>query len=237
MTIKSNIKTAGEKLVDLLADYGVDTVFGIPGTHSIELYRGLESGRIRHVSPRHEQGGGFMADGYARVTGKPGVCFVITGPGVTNITTPAAVRVPTAQNHPRRPGAGTVVTGTGPHAGDEDVRRFGFDISDVTRVHSLTVIAAAVAVVGLVVALGRAGERRRFESTLSTWMFVALVQGGIGYVQYFNGVPELLVGAHLAGATLLWVVTVQLLLDGLTPGASRPDLRPAPAHDDVAVPA
>ena len=88
MNIKSNIKTAGEKLVDLLADYGVDTVFGIPGTHSIELYRGLESGRIRHVSPRHEQGGGFMADGYARVTGKPGVCFVITGPGVTNISTP-----------------------------------------------------------------------------------------------------------------------------------------------------
>ncbi|NKB78098.1 MAG: 5-guanidino-2-oxopentanoate decarboxylase [Gammaproteobacteria bacterium] len=80
--------TVGEALVNLLADYGVELVFGIPGTHSIELYRGLESGRVRHISPRHEQGGGFMADGYARVSGKPGVCFVITGPGVTNITTP-----------------------------------------------------------------------------------------------------------------------------------------------------
>ena len=80
--------TAGEALVHLLAAYGVDTLFGIPGTHSIELYRGLESGKIRHISPRHEQGGGFMADGYARASGKPGVCFVITGPGVTNITTP-----------------------------------------------------------------------------------------------------------------------------------------------------
>ena len=80
--------TVGEKLVDLLSDYGVDLVFGIPGTHSIELYRGLASGKIQHISPRHEQGGGFMADGYARVSGKPGVCFVITGPGVTNLATP-----------------------------------------------------------------------------------------------------------------------------------------------------
>ena len=80
--------TVGEALVDLLEQYGVDTVFGIPGTHSIELYRGLENSTIRHILPRHEQGGGFMADGYARATGKPGVCFVITGPGVTNITTP-----------------------------------------------------------------------------------------------------------------------------------------------------
>ena len=80
--------TVGEALVDLLEQYGVDTVFGIPGTHSIELYRGLEKSSIRHILPRHEQGGGFMADGYARSTGKPGVCFVITGPGVTNMTTP-----------------------------------------------------------------------------------------------------------------------------------------------------
>ena len=80
--------TVGEALVNLLEQYGVDTVFGIPGTHSIELYRGLEESKIRHILPRHEQGGGFMADGYARSTGKPGVCFVITGPGVTNMTTP-----------------------------------------------------------------------------------------------------------------------------------------------------
>lgn len=78
----------GEALVRLLEAYEVDTIFGIPGTHSLELYRGLAKSSIRHISPRHEQGGGFMADGYARSSGKPGVCFVITGPGVTNITTP-----------------------------------------------------------------------------------------------------------------------------------------------------
>ena len=79
--------TCGEILVRLLEAYGVDTVFGIPGVHTVELYRGLPATGIRHVTPRHEQGAGFMADGYARVTGRPGVCFIITGPGMTNILT------------------------------------------------------------------------------------------------------------------------------------------------------
>jgi acetolactate synthase-1/2/3 large subunit len=79
--------TCGELLVRLLEDLGVDTVFGIPGVHTVELYRGLPATRIRHITPRHEQGAGFMADGYARVSGKPGVCFIITGPGMTNIMT------------------------------------------------------------------------------------------------------------------------------------------------------
>jgi acetolactate synthase I/II/III large subunit len=79
--------TCGELLVQLLEAYGVELVFGIPGVHTVELYRGLPKTRIRHITPRHEQGAGFMADGYARVTGKPGVCFIITGPGMTNILT------------------------------------------------------------------------------------------------------------------------------------------------------
>jgi acetolactate synthase-1/2/3 large subunit len=79
--------TKGQQLIALLEAYGVDTVFGIPGVHTLELYRGLAASNIQHITPRHEQGAGFMADGYARITGKPGVCFVITGPGLTNITT------------------------------------------------------------------------------------------------------------------------------------------------------
>ena len=82
--------TLGEMLVRWLEAYGVTHVFGIPGVHTVELYRGLEGSPIRHVTPRHEQGAGFMADGYARVTGRPGVAFVITGPGLTNILTPMA---------------------------------------------------------------------------------------------------------------------------------------------------
>ncbi len=79
--------TLGEYLVRLLEDYGVDTVFGIPGVHTVEMYRGLAASSIAHVTPRHEQGAGFMADGYARASAKPGVVFVITGPGLTNIVT------------------------------------------------------------------------------------------------------------------------------------------------------
>ncbi len=86
----SGTQTCGELLVKLLQGYGVETVFGIPGVHTVELYRGLEASGIRHISPRHEQGAGFMADGYARVSGKPGVCFIITGPGMTNILTAMA---------------------------------------------------------------------------------------------------------------------------------------------------
>jgi len=80
--------TLGEQLVRLLESYGINLVFGIPGVHTIELYRGLKSSSIRHITPRHEQGAGFMADGYARATGKVGVCLCITGPGMTNIATP-----------------------------------------------------------------------------------------------------------------------------------------------------
>ncbi|MBM1203567.1 5-guanidino-2-oxopentanoate decarboxylase [Pseudomonas fragi] len=79
--------TCGEVLVKLLEAYGVEQVFGIPGVHTVELYRGLAGSSINHITPRHEQGAGFMADGYARTSGKPGVCFIITGPGMTNITT------------------------------------------------------------------------------------------------------------------------------------------------------
>ena len=86
----SATKTVGEALIGLLELHGVEVVFGIPGVHTIELYRGLAASRIRHVTPRHEQGAGFMADGYARVSGRPGVALVITGPGLTNTITAMA---------------------------------------------------------------------------------------------------------------------------------------------------
>lgn len=82
--------TTGESVVRLLEQYGTDTVFGIPGVHTLEIYRGLASSPIRHVAPRHEQGAGYMADAYARIAGKPGVCVLITGAGVSNAATPIA---------------------------------------------------------------------------------------------------------------------------------------------------
>lgn len=78
----------GAQISHMLKDRGVDTIFGIPGVHNIEMYRGIEEAGITHILARHEQGAGFMADGYARATGRPGVAYVITGPGLTNIMTP-----------------------------------------------------------------------------------------------------------------------------------------------------
>jgi len=80
-------RAMGPWILDQLAARGIEDAFGIPGVHTIDLYRGLAEHPIRHVTPRHEQGAGFMADAYARVRGYPAVCFVITGPGLTNIAT------------------------------------------------------------------------------------------------------------------------------------------------------
>src|SRR6202043_678632 len=83
-------RNVGGYLVELLAANGIDTVFGIPGVHNLELYRGLTASNLHHVLVRHEQGAGFAADGYARISGRPAAAFVISGPGVTNILTAAA---------------------------------------------------------------------------------------------------------------------------------------------------
>lgn len=84
------MRTVGERLVEGLAARGVEVVFGIPGVHTVEMYRGLSGSPVRHVTARHEQGCAFMADGYARASGKPGVALVITGPGLTNALTAMA---------------------------------------------------------------------------------------------------------------------------------------------------
>ena len=78
----------GVQLAHALAARGVEVVFGIPGVHNQEIYRGLDEAGLRHVLARHEQGAGFMADGYARASGRPGVACVISGPGLCNLMTP-----------------------------------------------------------------------------------------------------------------------------------------------------
>ena len=82
--------TGGAAVVDALAAHGVRHVFGIPGTHNLEIYRYLPDSGIRHVVTRHEQGAGYAADGYARVTGRPGVLLTTSGPGITNAVTALA---------------------------------------------------------------------------------------------------------------------------------------------------
>lgn len=132
---------------------------------------------------------------------------------------------------------GTVVTGTGPHAGEEDVRRFAFDISNVARIHSATVLLAAGFAVGLLVAVDRdPALQQRIGSALTNWTLLAVVQGGIGYVQYFNDIPELLVGFHIAGATALWVITVQMALDAFAAGKTAVTTAPPSPSPTTAAP-
>ena len=89
MAVKNKAtRPLGAQISHMLKDRGVDVIFGIPGVHNQEMYRGIEEAGITHVLARHEQGAGFMADGYARATGRPGVCYIITGPGLCNAMTP-----------------------------------------------------------------------------------------------------------------------------------------------------
>ncbi|MGW1962403.1 5-guanidino-2-oxopentanoate decarboxylase [Streptomyces sp. NPDC001935] len=76
--------TGGEAVVRALSGHGVTRAFGIPGTHNLEIYRHLSAYGVRHVLTRHEQGAGYAADGYARVTGRPGVVITTTGPALLN---------------------------------------------------------------------------------------------------------------------------------------------------------
>lgn len=83
-------RTGASALTASLAAHGVDLVWGIPGTHNLDIYAALEPAGIRHVLPRHEQGAAFAADGFARATGRVGICVTTSGPGVLNAATALA---------------------------------------------------------------------------------------------------------------------------------------------------
>jgi cytochrome c oxidase assembly protein subunit 15 len=117
---------------------------------------------------------------------------------------------------------GTLVTGSGPHAGDEQARRFGFDIRTVAILHADAVIALFGLTLALAVAL-RANKvilRKIYIFTL-----IALAQGAIGYIQYFTGIPEVLVAAHLLGATIVWIAAWRIRLMFITTSTNHRKLK------------
>lgn len=118
--------------------------------------------------------------------------------------------------------AGTVVTGTGPHSGDEKSRRFTFlSITWVTRIHSLIVWIAVLMALSLLWHLRkRAHDREVLDAPLTAWICVAIAQGGVGYLQYANGVPPALVAVHVALATTLWATSVWLWCSTSRPSGS-----------------
>jgi cytochrome c oxidase assembly protein subunit 15 len=106
--------------------------------------------------------------------------------------------------------AGTIVTGSGPHAGDENAKRFGFSPRVVSWLHADLVIALVVLTLILWL-ITRVSQNTVIHRYLSIFLLISLSQGLIGYVQYFTGLPEILVAAHLLGATLVWASAWSLI--------------------------
>ena len=103
---------------------------------------------------------------------------------------------------------GTLVTGSGPHGGDENAERLSFDIADVARLHSISVIVFCVLVLGIFWMLFRSPLPEEALKPMYVLLVVIAMQGFIGYLQYFNDVPELLVGMHVLGAISVWWATL-----------------------------
>jgi cytochrome c oxidase assembly protein subunit 15 len=108
---------------------------------------------------------------------------------------------------------GTIVTGSGPHAGDAQAERLNLDIQTISWLHA----DAVIILLGITLAFYVAqGTSERTKKTIKIFSALALVQGGIGYIQYFTGVPEILVGAHILGATLVWIAAWRIRLSVIT---------------------
>ena len=124
---------------------------------------------------------------------------------------------------------GTIVTGAGPHGGDDRAARFNLEIAAVTRLHSGAAWVAAASILLLALHVGR--DERAAAHRRPVWRLLALTiaQGGLGYLQYALGIPALLVGFHVLGATVLWALSVRTTLElreartAPAPAVSRPE--------------
>jgi cytochrome c oxidase assembly protein subunit 15 len=114
--------------------------------------------------------------------------------------------------------AGTIVTGTGPHAGDAAAPRFGFNIEDVARLHGELAWLTVALTVALMIGLRRSDAPGPLRRRVADLLVIELAQGAIGYTQYFLGVPALLVGMHMLGSALVWLGALRVLFATRTRG-------------------
>jgi cytochrome c oxidase assembly protein subunit 15 len=128
---------------------------------------------------------------------------------------------------------GTVVTSTGPHGGDRKAPRFHLNLTDVARVHGVTVMTFLGLILLMVGLVRRTRAPRSVQQRIGVLLAVCVAQAAIGYIQYFNGIPELLVGFHIAGATSVWAAVVVVYL-GLT---TREEHAPAAVAERAPAPA
>ncbi|HVL03452.1 MAG TPA: COX15/CtaA family protein [Acidimicrobiales bacterium] len=124
---------------------------------------------------------------------------------------------------------GTVVTASGPHAGDSQAARLGLDVPDVARVHGIWVVALVVLTLVLTIASARQATPPDVQRASRLLLGVLAGQAAVGYTQYFTGVPALLVGVHILGAIAVWIAVVHVNLVVSGPPAADP--APLPRGD------
>ena len=127
---------------------------------------------------------------------------------------------------------GTVVTGSGPHGGDEEVRRLDFFLPDVVRVHSIAVWLLVGGTLWTYVLVRRGGASPVVERALRVLLAVEVAQGAIGYTQYFTGVPVGLVAAHVLGSMLVLIAAVHVTL---RTSVVEPTVPSAPPRSEAAL--
>jgi cytochrome c oxidase assembly protein subunit 15 len=113
--------------------------------------------------------------------------------------------------------AGTVVTGTGPHGGDQEVERLPLEIEAVARTHGIVAVLFLLCVLALVLVARRTPGLTAVVRWSAALLWASVAQAALGYWQYFNGVPPLAVGVHVALATVVWALAVQVALSARSP--------------------
>jgi len=127
---------------------------------------------------------------------------------------------------------GTVVTSSGPHGGDENAERLQFALPQVARLHGAAVVVFLGLTVVVLLRLRAAKAPTRVLRRGELVLAVSVAQAAIGYIQYFNGVPALLVGVHVAGAAAVWIAALRFRLSLSAPTPARPEAHP-PTDDPV----
>lgn len=129
---------------------------------------------------------------------------------------------------------GTVVTGSGPHAGDERADRLALEVGNVARLHGIAMIAFLALTVALVRMAHRGDAEPAVVHRTHQLLVLLVAQGALGYWQYFTGVPAVLVAFHVLGATLVWLAVLRVWLALTTTEPAGP--APARRRDEVATP-
>ncbi len=124
---------------------------------------------------------------------------------------------------------GTIVTASGPHAGDSQAARLDFFLPDVARLHGASVVVLAALALALAWGLRRTHAPPAVQRSARVLLVVLAAQAAVGYTQYFTGVPALLVGVHVLGAVVVWTAVVSLNLAVSAPVATPPVGPPPPA--------